>query len=255
MTEGNEEELDTSEELDEEGDEEDESESELDTGDNEDVEEAADPANSDVSEQEKPVVAPKGKDLVDLLTEDPEAQQILDKKFEDAVRKLRAEQTSKAEAEEFQALIDKGDYAEVGKRLVTRQQEQAARETVTDEILNEVFTPVYERLLAQPEMKNLTAEDRERLDLNKFSSDADYVVAIQNFINEKRAEKTIQAEVDRRVKEVLESKSNQQVAGKVAEPSLSASPASTEQSSGPRRSSSERLHDGFIKAFGPLMDD
>lgn len=254
MTEGNEE-VDTSEELDDEGDEEDESVDSSDTSGNEVVEEAAKEDPLDEGDTPKPVAAPTGRDLVDLLTADPEAQKILDTRFENAVKELRKNQTTQAEAKEFQTLIDEGNYAEVGKRLVARQNEQSARETVTDEILSEVFTPVYERLLAQPEMKKLTAEDRERLDMNKFSSDADYVVAIQDFIHEKRSAAVIKAEVDRQVKEALDSSKNQEVAGTVAKPGMSASPASTEGASGAHRTSSERLHDGFMKAFGPLMDD
>lgn len=255
MTEGNEEVEDTSEELeDEEGDEVEESELDESSSDNEDVVEAADQTDSDEKPEEKPVVAPTGKDLVDLLTADPEAQKIFSKKLEDAVKEYRKAETTAKEREEFQSLIDEGNFAEVGKRLVTKQQEMDAREKVSDEILNEIFTPIYEKLLAQPEMKGLTAEDRERLDMNRFNSDAEYVVAIQDFIHEKRADAKIQAEVDRRVKEALESKGNQEVAGKVAAPGLGASPSVTEDST-VHRTSSERLHAGFLKAFGPLMDD
>lgn len=204
--------------------------------------------DDDKSSEEAPKL-PTGRDLIDLLAGDTEAQTLL----RDTLAQMRDESTRSAEAQaqaqEFTELREKGDYAEIGRRIVERTESQTAREQVADEVLNEVFQPVYREVLSQPEFKDLTAEDKERLAPAKYDTDAHYLRALVEFRDEKRFEAAVEAEVQKRVKTAKEAEGNREVAAKTKGRSVSASPATSGPVGGPK-TSSEKLRIGLRAAFG-----
>lgn len=244
------------EETEDEEDTEDEDESEDDDSAGEADESGDD--DSDESTAEQPaaaavgtVVAPTGKDLVDLLAGDEEAQRLVSISLEDMMAERARTAEAAAEAAEFQGLIDSGDYRTIGERIVQKAQMEQARATVSESVLKEQFTPVYTEIMAQPEMQKLTADEREALNPTKFRSDAHYVMALQDFITTKRANTAMEAEVQRRVKAITEGEKHVAAAAKTTKRSISGvMPAST----GPvedRRTSSELIKSGLRRIFEP----
>lgn len=199
---------------------------------------------------ESTVVSPTGKDLLDLLAADPDAQRLMRSSLEDLIAKKASEDAASAEAEEFQELIQKQDYAAIGQKLVERQQHAQAREEVSTQILKETFGPVYQDLFAQPELQKLTAEEKETLQPDKYSSDAHYVRALERFVLGKRHEAALEAEVTKRVKAITEAKANNTVGEKVRGKGIAAGPASVASSS-PSKSSTDLIKHGLRAIFEP----
>lgn len=214
---------------------------------------------SGAAEGEKPdaavaSVAPKGEDLIKLLAGDTEAQSKLASTFQQMMLENARAAEAQEQAKEFQELIDKGDFAEVGKRIVERQQVQATRESVADEVLKEVFQPVYAELFSQPEIKELSAEERQALDPKRFASDAHYVRALTEHIAGKRFSKAVDAEVQKRLKTAQEAEANRKTAEGTRTKSIAGTPAASAAGSG-RASSGDLIRRGLSAAFGGGSSD
>lgn len=199
-------------------------------------------------------VKPTGRELLELLAGDPDAQQLMASTLEEIMAENAKSAAAQQEADEIQELIKSGNHAELGRRVAERLQNQQVRQRVADDVLQETFRPVYADLFAQPELQNLSAEDKETLDPKKFASDAHYVRSLTEFIGAKRHEAAIEAEVQKRVAAALEAASNRETAGRVKRKSVGASPGGTE-GSGPARTSRELLHHGLRAVFEPMVGD
>lgn len=176
---------------------------------------------------EASVVPPTGKAILDLLASDEEAQAI----FSQTIQNMMAENARTAEAQreaaEFQELIKNGDHAEIGRRVLERATAQQTRSQIADEVSREMFQPVYTELFGQPEMQNLTAEEKEALDPRKAANDAQYVSTVTRFIENKRFEKRVEDEVAKRLKARDEAEGNRKAASTAKRTSVGASPAAT----------------------------
>jgi len=146
------------------------------------------------------VAPPAGKALLDLLAGDPEAQKLMASTLQDMIADNARTAETAAQTKEFTELVEKGDYAEVGRRIIERTQSQQARDAVADEVLKEVFQPVYADLFAQPELQNLSAEEKEALNPAKYDTDAHYVRRLSEVVQEKRFAKLVEDEVTKRIK-------------------------------------------------------
>lgn len=244
---------------DDEGDEEDEGEGDdaADSGDSGDATVGGSGSKGAAPASAKPadsVARPTGKDLVDLFSTDEEAQRIV----AGALESLRAEQAqneqARKDAEAFQELIEKGDYDSVGRQLVERHRTEQARKEVADVVLKEQFTPVYQKLFAEPEMQNMTAEEKAALDPRKFNSDAEYVMELRGFIGAKRAEAKMEAEVERRFQERVKAAENGKTAEKAAKGSIAGTPGATGATS-LYKTSSDKLKAGFRAMIDPDGED
>lgn len=203
----------------------------------------------DEGETPKPeVTKPTGKDVLELLASDPEAQTLMASTLQQIMQENARSADAQAQAKEFQDLIDKGDYAEVGRRIVERTQSSAAREQVADEVLKEVFQPVYADIFAQPEMKELTTEDKEALAPAKFDSDAHYVRALEGFLQTKRFNKAVEAEVEKRIKTRDEASGNRETARTARTKSPAATASAVGATTG-RSSSGARISAGLQHLF------
>lgn len=176
--------------------------------------------------QESP--KPTGKQLLDMLGSDTEAQKLIQAQLKGWLEQASAVADAKKEQEEFEKLIASGDFEEIGRRYVTQQQEQKIRNAAAEEAAQKAYGEVYERLFTQIGEFDLTAEDKERIDPNKFDSDAEYVLALTNFIHEKRAGADIGKMVDQLVQEKLEALKNMKAAQSNTTPSPSSLPGAVE---------------------------
>ena len=201
------------------------------------------------------VKPPTGKDLLELLASDPEAQTLMRSGLEDMIAQRARESAATEESKEFSELIERKDYAAVGERLVERARMSQAREAVTDEVLKEQFAPVYADLFSQPELKSVTAEEREILDPAKFDSDAAYTLALGSFVLGKRHAAAFEAEVTKRVNAKLEADGNVATGAKVTKKSIAGAPAATGPVTG-KVSSSDLIKHGLRQIFEPdSIDD
>jgi hypothetical protein len=198
------------------------------------------------------VPAPTGRQILDLLAGSPEAQQEMANVLQEIMAANANSAAAQAEAKEFSDLVEKGDYGEIGRRIVQRSQDQAVRDRVAGEVLLEEFKPVYAEIFAEPELQNLSAEDKASLDPKNFS-DAQYVRALTKFVQTKRTEAAIEAEVEKRIKIRDEAAGNRDTAGKVKNKSVGASPGGT-QGTGPARTSRELIASGLRSVINPPAD-
>lgn len=207
-------------------------------------------SGADEGEQPKPeAVVPTGKALLELLAGDTDAQEELRNVMTGFLQEQQAQAASAADLAEWQSLIEKGDNEAIGQRVLTRLQEGAARQKVTDEILQEQFQPLYRQLFATDELKNLTAEEKLDLDPGKYSSDAAFLAKLVSTVTIKRAEAKFEEEVTKRIAARDEAAKNGATAGKVKRPGLGATPAVV-AGSAPKRSAAERITAGLQKAMG-----
>lgn len=210
-----------------------------------------DSENPDGDTQDKPAVALTGKALVDALFNDQEAQQTLNDALQEYQRQLAEQANNREAAEKFQKLIDDEDYEAIGKIFVDERAAQAARQTATEAVSEEIFTPVYRKLFAQPEMQTLTDEDKAKLHLSQFDNHADHVAAIQDYISTKRAKNDFDAAVKAGVEEALTAERNKASAAKAKAPSLAGRvPGSVGQTQG-ATSSADLLKSGLRALINP----
>lgn len=241
------------EDPDESPDDEDEDEDPDSSGDEGDGAEGGggDDEDPDGGTPKEPAVPLTGRALVEALFNDEDAKGALQDALADYQRQMSEQANSREEAEKFQKLIDDGDYEGIGRIIIERQQTEAARATVTDALTQEVFNPVYRQLFAQPEMQDLTAEDKERLHLSKFKNHAEHVVALQDFISNKRGKATFDEAVKRGVEEALTAERNKASAEKAKTSSLGArSPVAAGPVNGPQ-SSADLLKSGLRALINP----
>lgn len=250
---------DTADEDDEDEDEVHDDDNEAEGADDESASDDGDPSDSngdggsgdtegDESLEGHVASAPTGKALLDLLASDNEAQQLMAYTLQNMMQENAHSAAQQAEAQEFNDLVEKGDYNEIGRRLVDRATTAKARESIADEVLQEQFRPVYADLFAQPELQSLSAEEKEALSPQRFSSDAVYVRAVSEFIATKRFSATVEAEVEKRIKARDEAAGNREAAGKAKSKSMAASPGGTE-GSGVARGSRDLIGLGLRQAF------
>lgn len=206
-------------------------------------------ASTDSESKEDVAEKPTGKALIDLLAGDGEAQTLLTSTLQSMLQEQSRTAAAKEQAEEFQKLIKEGDYAEVGRRVIERTQTEQERERISDEVLQGVFQPVYADLLAQPEMKALTAEEKLSLDPSKYDSDAHYVRAITSFIEGKRYEAKVEAEVERRIKTRDEAEANRKTAALAGSKSSGAMPGASGPG-GANRTSGDLIREGLRTLYG-----
>lgn len=195
------------------------------------------------------VAPPTGKALLDLLAGDTDAQAIMQRTLTDMMAEQQRSAAAQAEAKEFQDLIEAGDHAEIGRRVLDRMTQTQTRSKVAEEVLRETFLPIYAELYAEPEMKNLTAEEKDALNPARAKSDAHYVRTLEQFIQAKRTNAAIEAEVTKRIKARDEAAGNRTVAEKARQRSISGSPSGTAMS-GTGRDSRSMIATGLRSVFG-----
>ncbi len=175
-----------------------------------------DGGGGDNKEGESQDQAPTGESLLDLFRRDPQAQALV---REQAQAWANSQQTAAAAQKaqtEIDGLIDDGDYEELGKRFAKDTVTNRAGKVQADAALQEAFGGVYRELFALPELQNLTAEEKSKIDASKFTNDADYIPALLQLIVSKRAAGTLDKTVEDMLTEKLKVLENMAGAGNSA---------------------------------------
>lgn len=200
------------------------------------------------------VTKPSGADILALLAGDEEAQQLLQATYQQMQQEHAATEAARAEQEEFKQLVEKEDYAEIGRRIVDRSRDSATREEVSTQALQQEFQPVYQTLFAQPELKELSQEQKAELAPNKFANDASYTLALQAAILNKRWEKQLESEVDKRIKQRDEASKNRRTADEVKRGNIASGTAAS-GTTPVRQDSKSLISMGLKEALGISDED
>lgn len=208
-----------------------------------------DPVGREAEEPAKPsegleLPKPTGQQLVDLLRGDEEAQKVIQQGLDNWLNKAAADAAAKKEQEEFQKLVESGDFEAIGKRYVEGLSEKAVREKVEVD----VYGQVYQALFKQPELMdaNLSDAEKARIDHTKYDSDDEYIAELTNFIAEKRAGKSVDDRVKTALDERIETLKNMKAAEVAAGGSVSGLPAGSPHDRGnEKRTSSSLISDGW----------
>lgn len=196
-----------------------------------------------------------GIEQLQQLLKDPDVAQTFQDQIADYQARMAAEAASTQEAEAFQKMIDDEDWEGVGKAVVARREHEAVTSVVKDQVTKEMFTPVYQELLAQPEMQKLTAEDRETLHLSKYPTPAAHVAAITSYIAGKRYEAQLAEGIRKGVEEALTAEKNKGTSEKAKAPSLAGRTPASLGVSQPKLSSADLIRSGLRGIIDPTATD
>lgn len=158
---------------------------------------------------------PAGKALLDMFREDKEAQSLVQQQLDSWLKQASASADAKKEQEAFQKLIADGDYEEIGKRYVTAEQTKHIQSQAAEQAQIEAYGEIYRGIFDQPEIKGWTPEEKLKYDAANYNTDAEYVLALTDFIASKRSGSSIDDIVEKKVNERLETLKNMK-AGEVA---------------------------------------
>ena len=113
--------------------------------------------------------------------------------------------------------IQKGEYDKLGEAVADELVEAANRKEVGGEVLGEFLTNTYAKLFADPAMKDLTAEEQEKINPKNFKGgDAEYIAFLGEFIASKKGASATDDEVEKRVQERLKALANERRGSKLS---------------------------------------
>lgn len=195
------------------------------------------------------VTAPKltGQALLDEFKTNPEAQSLVQAQLDAYLRDASAKADAQKQKEEYDRLIAEGDFEEIGKRYVTAQKDTEVRTAVEQEALTKAYGEVYTKLFNELNAFELGEEDKVKIAPERYATDAEYVLALSNFISEKKSGSSIEALVDQRVEEKLEALRNMKSAQAATATSVSSAlPSGTATAgNGGKETSRSLIQDGF----------
>lgn len=186
-----------------------------------------------------------GSDLLDAFSKDPEAQKLVQSQIDGWLKAASANADAKAQSEEFQKLIEDGNFEEIGRRFVTSQQEQQIRSKVEEEALTRAYGEVYGKLIPQVDALNLTDKEKLAIDPKNFESDAEYVLALTNLIADKRSNSSLDELIAKGVDERLTTLKNMKTAATVNASGPSGLPGAVGAASNGPATSRSLLQEGF----------
>lgn len=165
------------------------------------VEDGAPQPAPKVVEQGQPRLT--GQDLLKEFQENPEAQKLVQSQLNEWLKQASAQADAKKEQDKFQKLVEDGDYEAIGKRYVEAEAEKVITSKAEEAALTKAYGEVYGSLFKELEQHQLTEEEKSGIAPEKFQTDAEYVLALSNFIAQKKSGNSIDQLVDKKVEEKL----------------------------------------------------
>lgn len=198
------------------------------------------------------VTVPKGKDLVDALVSDPAAKALIDRQLQQYLAEASASADAKAKQDEFNKLLEDGNYDEIGRRFIADQQRTAVTSAAEQEGLKKAYTQIYGGLFAELEKLELTDADKEAIDPSKFGEDEDakYILHLSQFIQARKGGQTVEEQAKARADEILQALANQKSAAAATSTSVSAGVlGAVDSPTDNRQSSRDLISDGFREEY------
>src|SRR3990167_1799032 len=224
----------------------------------EDVKPGVEPKDPDDDEGEDPDAKPvEGGDGGKPGSSVQPALAVSETDVQDAVtsylqRAFSAAQADQAE-EELKTLASEGKYDEIGRRFIEQQKTARTRESVAKEVRQGEDKKKYTHLFSQPELKDfakLPADERDALQPSKFSSDAEYIVALNEYVAQKRAMSKVDGLAEEKARQKIEAEQNKNLAKKAQQGSIGAIPGGqATDGKGNLKTSSDFIAAGLREAY------
>lgn len=187
-----------------------------------------------------------GQDLLKEFQSNPEAQQLVKTQLDTWLAEASARADAEHQSQEFQKLVETGDFEEIGRRYVTAESEKAIRTKAEEEALTRAYGDVYSRLFKELESFPLSPEEKQHIAPEQYTTDAEYVLALSSFIAEKKSGVDFDQRVDAKVEETLTTLRNMKAGVVAGAPSVSTLPGGTPSTDSNRPQTSRNLiQDGF----------
>lgn len=196
---------------------------------------------------------PTGAELIEMLSGDVEAQQIIRQRLADGLTQAQETALGKAKQDQLQQLVKEERYDEIGRMFVEEQQTEAVRSEAEDAAMRQVYGDIYRRLFQHPVMKSLSAEERNLLDPRNFQDDATYVLALTAHIATKSEGQQRSELVKSEVNTTLEALKNIAAANTAANPSISGLPGAVGPGGGDK-SSSDLIREGWAEQLAEASE-
>lgn len=187
---------------------------------------------------------PKGEELLRRFAEDQEAQRIARERLAAYFAEVQAGEAAEQAQREIDSLIAEGRWEELGKLAAERIQRSRIEEEALSAARREAYVEVYRQLFAQPELREIPPEDRQRLAPANYPDDASYIAALTEYVVTRRAEAKAEAEAERKLREKLEAMGYEKALDATSRPSPSAIPPATEPGRWP--SPEELIRQGWL---------
>lgn len=186
-----------------------------------------------------------GQRLLEQFQTDPEAQKLVRAQLDNWLKEASASADTKREQDEFQKLVDSGDFEEIGRRYVETDKQKKVASQVEEQATLKAYGEVYGQLFKQLETFTLTDDEKAALQPEKYESDAAYVLALSDAIAQKKVGQTVDERVTKTVDEKLTTLKNMKSAARATDGSVSNLPGGLGGSAGEVTSSRGLIQEGF----------
>lgn len=215
----------------------------------------AEPKPEAQSQESKPEV-PKGAAVLDLFKDDTEAQALVKQQLDSWLRDASAKADAENAQKEFQKLVADGDFEAIGRRFVEDAETKKISSAAEEAALQKAYTDIYGGLFKELNQFTLTDDEKVRVDPDKYPTDAEYVLALTSFINEKKSGTQFEERVNKTATDRLEALKNSNAAKVAAGSSASTLvPAGSSTPTGSQTLSSRQLlQEGFRETLEQAAD-
>lgn len=209
---------------------------------------ASDKPQADAAEQPKLT----GQALLEALRSSPEAQTLVQQQLDTWLQSAAADAADKKQQEEFNTLIADGNFEEIGRRYVRAESESKIRTAAENEATTKAYGEIYTNIFKQPELQALSADEKVKLDSGNFFTDAEYVLALTDFIAAKRSGSSDDERVNKLVDEKLEALRNIKASTSASQPSVSSLPGGLPHQPG---SEKQTARDLIREGYHEVLED
>jgi len=145
---------------------------------------------------------------------DPTVRRLVQGEMYQTLSALQGEVAAKEQHERINKLIAAEDFETLGKEVATAAQQQARLAEAMDTVRRDFYGSTFAQLVsAIPELANIDEAGKQTLDPSKFGSDAEYLVALTEYVAEARTGHKAQADAHK----ILEDLAAATAAGDAAE--------------------------------------
>jgi hypothetical protein len=145
---------------------------------------------------------------------DPEVRRLIQGEMAQTLSALQGEAAAKEQRARINKLIEDEDFGTLGKEVAMVAQQQTRLAEAMDAVRQDFYSSTFAQVVSSfPELVNIDEEGRQKLDPSKFGSDAEYLVALTEYVAEKRTGAKAQADAHK----ILEDLAAATAAGDAAE--------------------------------------
>jgi hypothetical protein len=134
---------------------------------------------------------------------DPTVRRLVQGEMYQTLSALQGEVAAKEQRARVNKLIEDEDFETLGKEVATAAQQQTRLSEAMDAVRQDFYGSTFAQLVsAIPELANIDEAGKQQLDPSKFGSDADYLVALTEYVAEKRTGAKAHAEAQKTLEDL-----------------------------------------------------